>query len=97
MVIGEQKTLDSKGVFLQVELKVPVSYDYEFEQWRIIWTREYFWKFVSEFSGLALSVYATIKFIMSFFYGHQQIKSMVGSLYSDDGNLCDRVSTRDET
>ena len=52
---------------------------------------------MSDFSGVALSVYAIAYFFMSFFYNHQQNKSMLNTLYGDDGNLGDRVPTRNNT
>ena len=96
MVTGPVSSDIFGGRFLSVRLK-PSSDNFKYEQQSILWSRTYFVQYVSSFSGLALSIYATTKFIMSFFYDHQQNKSMLDQLYGDDSDLGQRVSTRDDT
>ena len=54
--------------YLKVKLEIPSVFNYELKS--STWTRKYFASFLSDFSGLALSIYATVRFVMSFFNDH---------------------------
>ena len=94
MFTGEMKKRTFENAFLRVEVKVPLD-EYNYQQQTVTWYRLHFHQLLSNFAGLAISILKSVKFAMNFLQNHQQNKSMLSSLYGDDGGTDDHGSSQD--
>lgn len=64
--------------------------DHYYHKTRTVWYRTYFWDYLSNFGGLAVSVLGAVAFLLAGYQGFEQDRAMLNTLYGEaEGN--DRV------